>query len=601
MLPELNYKQNTIEMLNAFLGLNKKYKINDAEFAETHNMTNDYYPVLGNRQKRGILKSLSNLQGMLGGRYLAYVDDNKLYYNEQFVKDLEATDKERQLVVMGAYLCVFPDKIIYNTYTDEISDMENEVVTTTNPTFTLCKLDGTNFDSSNTITSNNEPSDKTKYWIDTSQDTVVIKIYSSSSSAWVSVGTTYIKVEAPDIGKGFKAYDACLFEDVDLTASIYNGIDLNQTNIIYDRGDDFLVIAGLINQVFTNSKPITVKRVVPDMDFVCELDNRIWGCSSDKHEIYSCKLGDATNWNFFAGLDSDSYAATVGTEDIFTGAIAYSGYAFFFKENGYHKVYGSKPSNYEIIWKPCRGVQKGSEKSLAVVNEVLMYKSRDAVCMFDGNVEKISDNLGYLSMYGAVGGTYRDKYYLSMRDADYNFGLFVFDTTKGTWIQEDSIELKFAATANGGLYIVDRNNQMYVVNNEKIYIKFFPEETLYPSETVYPGDSIIGEIENEVEWSFTTGDIGDNSPYHKYIKRIDIRMWLDISAYMKIEIMYDSSDAWMNVMEYYSTRKRSFDMPISIQRCDHFRLRISGKGDVRLYSIAKVTEQGTDSGGDTNA
>ena len=601
MLPQLKVKSNQIDVINQFLGLNKNFKIEQSEFSDTKNMTNDYFPILGNRIKRGIFDKLNKPQGILGGKYLSYVDDNKLYYNEQEVCELEANDKDRQLVMMGAYLCVFPDGVIYNTYTEEIDYINNTVTTTTPPTLTLAKMDGTKFNSSNTITSNTEPTDKTKYWIDTSLiDSVVIKMYSSNTSMWVSVGTTYVKIESPGIGKGFKPYDAAEFSGIDKSADIYNGQDFNQVNIIFDCGDDYVVIAGLINQVFTNTRNITIKREMPQMDYVCELSNRIWGCSSDNHELYACKLGDPKNWKCYAGLDSDSYAATIGSEDEFTGAISYQGYVFFFKENGYHKVYGTKPSNFEVMYKPCRGVQAGSEKTLQVVNEVLMYKARDAVCMFDGTVNKISERIDNTTYYGGVAGVYRDKYYISMRDADYNFGLFVYDTTKGTWIKEDDLELKYAANAGGGLYLVDRDYNMFVVNNEKIYVKKFPESTLFPGKDLFPGNSKLGQLEDSVEWSFESGDIGDDSPYHKYIKRIDMRFWLDISSYMKIEIMYDSTDQWLKVMEYYSTRKRSIDMPISIQRCDHFRLRISGKGDMKLYSIAKVTETGTDSGGDAN-
>lgn len=601
MLPQLSAKNNQIDMITTFMGVNKNNKIDQAEFSDTKNMTNDYFPTLGNRIKRGIIGKLTKPQGMLGGKYISYVDDNKLYYNETFVTDLEETNAQRQLVMMGAYLCVFPDGLVYNTYTEDISFIENEVTTTVPPTFTLAKLDGSIFDSSNTVTSNTEPTDKTKYWIDTSMlDTVVIKMYSTTTSMWVSVGTTYVKVESPGIGHGFKAYDAALFENVDHSANIYNGLDFNQTNIIFGAGEDYLIIAGFINQVFVNSQNITVKRQMPQMDYVCELDNRIWGCSSDKHEVYCCKLGDPKNWNCFAGLDSDSYAATIGTEDVFTGAVAYSGYVFFFKENGYHKIYGTKPSNFEVTWKPCRGVQNGSEKTLAVVNEVLIYKAKDAVCMFDGSVSKISEKIDNTTYYSAVAGVYRDKYYISMRDADYNYSLFVFDTTKGIWIKEDDLELLYAANGAGGLYLVDRDYNVFVVNNEKIYFKKFPQNTIFPSFELFPGNSEAGVLEDEIAWSFTSGDMGDDSPYHKYIKRLDLRFWLDISAYMRVEIMYDSSDQWLKVMEYYATKKKSIEMPISIQRCDHFRIRISGKGDMKLYSIAKISEQGTDvNGGDS--
>ena len=333
MLPQLNVKADNMTMINQFLGYNHNLVIQDTEFYEMENMSNDYFPVMSNRMKRGIVGQKTNVQAMLGGEFLSYVDDNKLYYDESKVVDLEESNKERQLVKMGAYIVVFPDGVIYNTYDGKTTYIQNKVTTTQNPTFTLCKLDGTAYDSSNTVVGSSEPDDKTKFWLDTSTTPVVLKVYGTSSHAWVSVATTYVKVSAPGIGKGFKKDDAATFEGVDKSDAIYNNFDFNQSNIIRDCGDDYLIVVGLINKVFTNSKPITVERKLPELDFVCELNNRIWGCSSINHEIYACKQGDPTNWYCYAGLDSDSYAATIGTDNIFTGCVAYNGTVLFFKEH----------------------------------------------------------------------------------------------------------------------------------------------------------------------------------------------------------------------------------------------------------------------------
>lgn len=592
-LPRLNARAEGVTVLSQFLGVNKNYSIQDAQFADMTNLTNDYFPVLANRKKRGIISSLTNPQGFLGGKYLAYVDDNRLFYNEKLIRELEETDAERKLVMMGAYLVVFPDGYIYNTYTGEDETICNRT-SAKGVSISLCKLDGTVYDADNTVVSGNEPEDKKKYWIDTSQDTVVIKMYSDTYSSWTSVATTYVKFQAPGIGRGFAEYDAVKFEGVDGGDWLYNGYDFNQNNIVYACGDDYLVVAGLINIYHTNSGTITFRRELPEMDFVCEQDNRIWGCSSENHEIYACKQGDPKNWYFYGGMDSDSYAVTVGTEDVFTGAVAYAGYVFFFKENGYHKIYGNKPSNYEMVWKPGRGVQKGSEQSLVTVSDFIMYKARDGVCLYDGTSQKVSDALGTEPYYDAVAGAYRDKYFISMRDRDYRYRLYVYDTTKGTWVIEDDLKAKYMALANDGFHIVDQDNRMFVVNYEVLVQALFPGmDSLYPDDDLYPGDGIGGEIEDTVDWSFESGDMGMGDPYHKYLKRLIVRLWLDTGTRMRIEVMYDSSGEWKELVNYHATRKRSYEIPVAVQRCDHCRIRFSGRGDFRLYSIARQTEEGS--------
>ncbi len=602
MLPQLNVKADNMTMINQFLGYNHNLVIQDTEFYEMENMSNDYFPVMSNRIKRGIVGQKTNVQAMLGGEFLSYVDDNKLYYDESKVVDLEESNKERQLVKMGAYIVVFPDGVIYNTYDGKTTYIQNKVITTQNPTFTLCKLDGTAYDSSNTVVGS-EPDDKTKFWLDTSTTPVVLKVYGTSSHAWVSVATTYVKVSAPGIGKGFKKDDAATFEGVDKSDAIYNNFDFNQSNIIRDCGDDYLIVVGLINKVFTNSKPITVERKLPELDFVCELNNRIWGCSSINHEIYACKQGEPTNWYCYAGLDSDSYAATIGTDNIFTGCVAYNGTVLFFKEHGIHKVYGTKPSNYEIGWLPGKGLQNGSAKSIVVVNDYLMYKARDSFIMYDGSITPISTQLGAKNYYEAVGGVYRNKYYVSTRDDNYNYSLFCYDTSRGTWCREDDLMVKYMAYASSGLYMCDMNNKLMVVNVEGLYTSIFPiseveEEELYPvsdddSEEMYPGDTLGGTEEEDFTWSLTTGEIGLNSPYEKYIKKINLRFQLDTNAKLKIELMYDSEEEWKMIQEIWCTRKRSYSMPIPVKRCDHFKIRLSGFGNIKLYSIAKSEEEGS--------
>lgn len=590
-LPEIAQSNDRVTMLSSFMGLNKNPKITENEFADMKNITNDYFPTIGTRKKRGIAKEFTKVQGVLGGAAFSFVDNSKFYYDESYVCDLESSNVERQLVSMGAYVVIFPDGVIYNTQTGDVDYIENEVTTGTAPTLTLCRIDGSPYDA---VSGTTPPGDTTKYWIDTSSNPVVLKMYSPNTSSWVSIGTTYVKFAATDIGVGFSDYDAADFTGVDTGSWIYNDWDFNQSNIIYKADDDYLVVAGLINSTHTNSDVITVKRKMPQMDFVAELNNRIYGCSSANHEIYACKLGDPKNWYCYAGLDSDSYAATVGTQEEFTGAAAYRGYVFFFKDSGYHQLYGTKPSNFQISWNPGRGVQVGSSKSVCVVNNYLMFKAREGVCLFDGSTQVISENLGAEPYYDAVAGAYRDKYFISMRDDDYRYRVYVYDTSKGTWCIEDSKTFIFTATTSNALYLIADNQTAYMVNNENMYVKRFPSNDTYPSDDTYPGSMLSGQLEDTLEWMMETGDIGTDSPWQKYLKRLDLRVFLTETSKLRIEISYDSTDDWEVLYEYYCTKKRSYSVPLHVQRCDHLRLRFSGFGEFRLFSIAKIIEEGSD-------
>lgn len=600
-LPQLRGKRTSISVLNTFLGYNHNMRIKDGEFYDMQNLSTDYFPLMGIRERRAVITHLKNPKGLHGGDNIAYIDENKLYYDYEAVCDLDEkyAENERKFAMIGAYLCIFPDKIIYNTYTGEVDRMECEVTTAQPPQITLCKLDGTVFDDANTSTGNTEPDkEKYKYWIDTSEKTTVMKMWSSNSNAWEPVGTTYVKVAAPGIGKGFKQYDGVTFSGMDVSENVYNGYDFNQTNILHDVKDDYVVIVGFINKAFQNSKNVTLKRSAPDMDFVAEMDNRIWGCSSEKHEIYACKQGDPKNWNCFMSIASDSYAATVGTDGDFTGSVNYMGTVYFFKENGVHIIYGQKPSNFQINWKVLRGVQKGSEKSIVLVGEQLYYKSREGVCVFNGgNPENISNALGKEPYYDAVAGELRGKYYISMRTAADEFHMFMYDSKKGMWMKENDTVVKFFCFSDGGLYLINKENTLLVINSEEVYAKLYPmmievdEKYCFPRNDLYPGDAVESELEEKIAWSATTGELGLDSPYVKYIKQFRIRLQIDIKAWMRVEVMYDSSGVWEELVKYYATRKKMVEIPVRVRRCDHLQLRFSGEGDVLIYSIAKEYEE----------
>ena len=91
-----------------------------------------------------------------------------------------------------------------------------------------------------------------------------------------------------------------------------------------------------------------------------------------------------------------------------------------------------------------------------------------------------------------------------------------------------------------------------------------------------------------------TGLMGMSMPDMKYISRLLVRMSLEVGAKVEISIQYDSMGDWEQVCQMTVTSLRSFSVPIRPRRCDHFRIRIEGEGEGRIYSITKTIEQGSD-------
>ena len=270
------------------------------------------------------------------------------------------------------------------------------------------------------------------------------------------------------------------------------------------------------------------------------------------------------------GLATDSYAASCGTDGQFTGAITHMGYPLFFKENCVHKVYGNYPANFQIQTTACRGVQKGCERSLAIVNEVLYYKARSGICAYDGSLPtEASYALGNEAYSEAVGGGHGNKYYVTMKDVTGKWNLFVYDTAKGMWHKEDDLHADSFCSCR---------NELYAISKGKII-------TMLGSGDDHEGD---------LEWMVQTGEIGISSPDMKYISRLTVRMAMDIGSEVRFYAQYDFCETWEPLFTLRSDNLRSFSIPIRPKRCDHMKLRIEGEGMAKIYSITKTIEQGSE-------
>lgn len=574
MMKKLNVART---MIDVFGGYNHNLRISENEFYDMKNLTSDDYPVLSPRRQRGIYAVPSSPSGMIAKDLLCYVDGEDFVMGTKKIAMGLSSEKPKHLISMGAYVIIMPDKKYINTADiDDAGDIEATVTTSSAVRFELCKLDGAAYE--NVTVGGRAPSspENMDLWIDTSSVPHTLKQYSKTSGEWVSVATTYIKISATGIGKPFSEGDG-----VTISGAIDEGLsDLNNTMMIAAKGDDFIVVTGILDEMTTQKEPIEVKRQMPIMDFIIESGNRLWGCrygvalnGETVNEIYASKLGDFKNWNCFAGISTDSYAATVGTDGRFTGAIEHLGYPLFFKENCMHKIYGNYPATYQIQTTTCRGVQKGCDKSLAIVNEVLYYKSRSGICIYDGSLpSEISAAFGDESYYDAVGGALGNKYYVSMAGQDGAWNLFVFDSAKGLWHREDDTQAVCFSSYRGDLFYLDyADKQIKSVKGTGV-----PES-------------------EPIEWEALTGVIGTDSPDKKYVSRMDVRMSLVAGSRVSFFAEYDSSGEWEYLFTMNGVKLQTFAIPIRPKRCDHMRLKIVGHGDVKIYSICKFTEWGSDS------
>lgn len=336
---------------------------------------------------------------------------------------------------------------------------------------------------------------------------------------------------------------------------------------------------------------LTIEKRVPEMDFVFENNNRLWGCrygynrdGEFVNEIYASALGDFTNWECFAGTSQDSWTLSVGAEGVFTGAISYLGNPVFFKENLIYTVLGSYPATYQLQLTECKGVQKKCGKSLVMIDGALFYKSVGGVSAYTGALPtEIGTPLNEQTREyeAATAGACDGKYYLSVKGKDNTGTLFVYDTTKGLWYKEDDLSVD-------SFYALPMNNSLYFKSGDVLYIT---DAGKYSNEISF---NVGTTKEDAIEWYAETGVIGCSAIDKKYVSRMSLRLSVGIGTRVYVFAEYDSSGVWELMATITGTRLGTFTFPIKPKRCDHFRLRISGTDECKIYSISKTLEQGSD-------
>ena len=582
LLPSLSYEYTEREVTDTFRGYNHQLRINEGEFYDMRNLTSACFPLLANRKKRGRVRSLTAPGGLLAKEKLAWVDDGTLFVDGAATQLTGLSAGAKQLVSMGAYIVVFPDKKYFNTADPSDRGSLEALYTSTGAVeYTLCRIDGTAYQQPTVSDTAPANPDNAALWIDTSKEKHVLRQWSAAMSEWSEIPTVYTRLRFRSEGELptlFRCGDG-------VSISGAGPADVNGEKIICAIGGgegvlDYVVVTGLLEQAATQTEgSVRIERSVPEMDFVIECQNRLWGCrygtenGKSLNEIYCCALGDFKNWRQYMGLSTDSWTASVGSDGPWTGAVNYLGCPTFFKENRIHRVAVSSIGAHAVSETVCRGVQEGSAQSLQVVNETLFYKSRNDVCIYQGGFpQSISQPLGDEVYTDAAAGAAGDRYYISMRGAGGKYSFFVYDIRHGLWMRED--ELHAVAFARLG-------DELYALTGDGTLLALL---------------GTVGEKEPYIAWEAETGLLTYQHPDRKYVSRFNLRLNMEEGAELSVWLMYDSDGTWVRQGRIRMKGTRTVTLPIRPRRCDHLRMKLVGKGEVRLYSIAKILTYGSDVG-----
>lgn len=527
-----------------FGGMQQTLGAKDGTIWNMKNMTSDNYPLLSTRKPRAYLEKpkmpggFADIEGNKGpggifahGK-LCWVHDGHFFYGGEYKGTVQPGQKT--FAAMGSKVVILPDKRFYDTKTDEFGTMVD-------------------------IVGMLELRFRNGY------------LYGETTEAGGITG------DGVDFTAFFKVGDAVTISGCttvpsnNKTVVIRGFSDSGKSMWFYEN--TFTLVDG---KEYVEKGDLIIERKMPDLMFGFENENRMWGCTKDT--ICASKLGDITNWNVFDQLAGDAWQVTPSSPGQFTGGISYRGYPVIFKEDKVYKVYGSLPSNFEVVGGATLGLEEGSGNSLAVAGETLFYLSRTGIVAYTGGVpQPVSTmSLGQKRFRNAVAGSDGLKYYVSMQDEEGNWGLYVYDTQKKLWHKEDDAHVTHFALLDGILYAMTEAGTVMMLGD-------------------WNGGTVDAITEGKISWEVEFNDFTDNSPNKKGIGKLQIRLSLEKDATFEIWIQYDSDGVWTKIDSITGQDpKRTYLTPVVPKRCDHCRLKLTGEGGCTIYSITRETYAGSE-------
>lgn len=522
-LPRIYNYQNKRAQQDRFGGLNHTYGASSGELWDMQNLSSRHYPLLAPRKPRYVTRAaIANPHGIFWAGALFEVIGTTLYVDG--VSKGTLSSSEKTFCALGERVLIFPDKKIY----------ENGELKSLEASYTQAGLSFHDGEYAGEAAEANSVTTAGAAFPFRVGDAVTI----SGCTVEEKNNRTPIIREISDDGKTLRFYEN--------TFTLPEG-----SNSITESGN------------------VTIARNVPELDFVCTNENRVWGCKGDS--IFASKLGDPYNWYVFDDVSTSSFSVESGTAGDFTGCVSFLGYPVFFKEDRIFKMYGTIPSNFQLMSSAVLGVADGSAKSLAIAGETLFYLSKAGVMAYSGGVPRvISMPLGEgMHFKNAVGGSDGLKYYVSMQEKSL-YTLYCYDTANGLWHKEDDLQV-VQMTYDGGLYAQTSTGTVMLGDPTQVPQSAVTEESVQSTAEFAPFDYGVFE--------------------KKHLIRVKVRAEVEAGGKLILWLKYDSG-AWEQTDMIFATERNVFTSACPIRRCDSVRMKITGTGDYRIYSVGQEYASG---------
>lgn len=508
-MPELPYdlRPNKVDIVQ-MRGINWSDALKDGDLRDSLNVSARRWPYITTRKGRVKKDPYKNATAMTAWGKLVVVQGTSLLYDGKKIGTVTAGQK--QFAVINTKMVIWPDKVYLDINSKKIKPLA-ATVTGSKAKFTKNKM---------------------------------------TVSGWTDLTTL------------FKAGDG-----VTLSGCVTQSANNKDFVIKAVTAKEITVADNTFTEATETSTSIKIERKIPDLDFICESENRLWGCNSTTQTLYASALGDPTNFYVYEGLSTDSYTLAVGTDGKFTGCCKLSTSVLFWKETKLHKMLGGYPAEYSMYTYELEGLQDGCHKSQQVINDTLFYKGPHGVYAYSGGTPTlISENFGEKVFSDAVAGNDGDRYYLSVKDGDTS-RLMVYETKTGIWVLEDETKAVDFARLGRQLYMLDGSGNIYLLDGEET-----PQTQMWMVQFAPMYETLTGK---------------------KAYSRMLMRVELPVGSYVIVKMRCDGKP-WKECGRLIGREVNVTRMRFAANRCDKFELRLEGKGPCAVLGISREFILGSD-------
>lgn len=525
-------------------GINFSDNFGNGDMVDSKNISARRYPYISTRNPRQKLDNYTNVTNLSAHSELVVIEGTDVYYAGTKVPNLEVTEGEKQIVSINTKIVIFPDWKAIDLSGDSPTGTQYNPIDIDLP---LKSYNSTSPGNHVKITSKGGYNYQCViyHYLETTLSEQIFNTIDSNFSRNVNIG----------LGAGYT-----VTYPIKITSSLVKSVDYvsDYGNKRYEQLTfDFYATRG-ISAGSVDIGKIVIKSTMPDMDYICVHNNRVYGCSSKEQAIYASALGDPFEWNDFSGLSTDSYVVNVASPGNFEGCCSYSSSVLFWKQDRLHKLVGDYPAEYYMYTYDVEGLKAGAYKSLQIINETLYYMGINGVYAYTGSTPQlISQNFGNKNFTNAIAGTDGDTYYLSVMEGTTPY-LMAYETRYGMWILEDHIRCNDFARIGKELYFLSNGN-VYQMN---------------------------AGSEDDIEWSFQFAPMYETIDGKKSYSRIVIRTELPRGSYIRVAVKTDDG-LWVETAKIIGRNNRLSEVLLPINRCDKFELKLSGKGKMAILSILR--------------